>query len=285
MEDGIWVGAAAMLGSALLHSVVGLLTKKAQDRLVFRVGLMAIGSVICAPILFLNPVPDWSVFRFLLMGTAIHYVFQMASIAAFNRGDMGLVYPVMRGSAPALAGFAAFLILGETLSLVQILGLAVASAAVIGFSWPEKGGAPKAAALGFALLAASMTALYSVNDASGARQAGSPLVYLAWFFPLSTLPVLATALFLRRGRFFSLFRQETGHAFGAAVFGLGSYAFALWAFTLAPVGPMAAMRETSIVFGSILAALVLKEPFGRRRIALAICLAFGLVLLQAFPDA
>ena len=66
----------------------------------------------------------------------------------------------------------------------------------------------------------------------------------------------------------------------AATVGAASYGFALFALDIAPVAPMAAMRETSVVFGALLAALILKEPFGRRRILLAILLAAGLVLLQ-----
>ena len=65
------------------------------------------------------------------------------------------------------------------------------------------------------------------------------------------------------------------------LFNLTTYGLALYAYSIAPVAPMAALRETSIVFGAILGALVLKEPFGLKRTLLAICLAFGLVLLQA----
>ena len=61
---------------------------------------------------------------------------------------------------------------------------------------------------------------------------------------------------------------------------LATYTLALYAYSVAPVAPMAALRETSIVFGAILAALVLKEPFGLRRGVLALTLAGGLALLQ-----
>ena len=76
-------------------------------------------------------------------------------------------------------------------------------------------------------------------------------------------------------------RRELKTAAIAAVIGGASYGFALYALSAAAVAPMAALRETSVVFGAILAAAVIKEPFGARRILLAICLAFGLVLLQA----
>ncbi|PWE18551.1 hypothetical protein DDZ18_02805 [Marinicauda salina] len=280
MTDPALLGAAAMLGSALLHAVMSLLTKRSPDKLVFRAVLMLVGVALYSPVFVLFPPPGWEAFRFLLIGAVIHWLFQMATIAAYERGDMSLVYPVMRGAAPALAGVAAAFILGEPLGPLSGLGLAIASAAVIGFGWPEKDGAPKAAALGFALVAASMTALYSVNDASGARAAGNPLVYVAWFFLITAIPITLTALVRRGRRLPGLMRSEGAGATLGAVFGAGSYGLALFAFSLAPVAPMAAMRESSIVFGAILAALVLKEPFGLRRTVLAIVLALGLAILQ-----
>lgn len=270
----------AMLGSAMLHAGMGLLTKRSEDRLVFRSVMMIAGALLYSPVLVLFPPPPLEAWRFLLIGAVLHFGFQMAMISAFDRGNMNLVYPVMRGGAPALAGIAAYVFLGETLSPVQIAGLSLATAMIIGFAWPEKGQAPKAAALAFALCAAGMTALYSVNDASGVRAAHSPLVYVAWFFVVSSIPVTIASL-VRRGRQWPVIaRRELRMAGVAAIFGAASYGLALFAFSRAEVAPMTAMRETSVVFGAILAALVLKEPFGLRRSLLAILLAAGLVLLQ-----
>ena len=281
MTEAPLAAALAMLGSAMLHAVMGLLTKRAADKLVFRGVMQGVSTLITLPILLLNPLPGWEVWRFLLLGAVIHYVFQMALISAYERGDMSLVYPVMRGAAPALAAVAAFVFLGEALGPVEIAGLAIASAAVAGFGWPDRGGAPKAAALAFALVAGAMTALYSVNDAAGARAAGSPFVYLAWFFVTTALPLNLTAIVRRGRRWPALVGQELRFGAVSSVFGAGSYALALYALSIAPVAEMAALRETSVIFGAILAALVLKEPFGARRTALAVTMAAGLVLLQA----
>lgn len=273
-------GAAAMLGSAMTHAVMGMLTKSSSDKLVFRSVMMSTSAILFLPLLFLLPPPPAAAWPFLIMGMGLHFVFQMSMISAFERGDMNLVYPVMRGAAPALAALFAFLILGEALSMLQISGLALASATIIGFAWPDRSKAPKVTALAFAALAALMTALYSVNDASGVRATGNPLTYLAWFSLVTALPILVTALVRRGRRWPDLARRQFGSAAPAAVLGAASYGFALFAFSIAAIGPMAAMRETSVVFGAILAALILKEPFGIKRSLLAIFLAAGLVMLQ-----
>ncbi|WP_233346651.1 EamA family transporter [Hyphobacterium sp. CCMP332] len=273
-------GAAAMLGSAMTHAVMGMLTKSSSDKLVFRSVMMSTSAVLFLPLLFLLPPPPAEAWPFLIMGMGLHFVFQMSMISAFERGDMNLVYPVMRGAAPALAALFAFFILGEALSMLQIGGLALASATIIGFAWPDRSKAPKVTALAFAALAALMTALYSVNDASGVRATGNPLTYLAWFSFVTALPILVTALVRRGRRWPELARRQFRSAAPAAVLGAASYGLALFAFSIAAIGPMAAMRETSVVFGAILAALILKEPFGIKRSLLAIFLAAGLVLLQ-----
>lgn len=280
MEEIATFAAPAALGSAAAHAVMALFTKRAGDTLVFRAVSLGLSALWLSPLLFLTPFPTFEVWRFLLLGAALIWAFNMLMISAFQRGDMNLVYPVMRGAAPALAGLLAFAAFGETLSLLGAAGLALASATIIAFAWPERGGAPKLSALGFALAAAVMTASYTVVDAAGVRAAHSTLQYLAWFFALSMLTLAATAL-IRRGRgFWPAARREFRLALASSVFNIATYGLALFAYAHAPVAPMAALRETSIVFGAILAAFVLKEPFGLRRAVLAVILAAGLALLQ-----
>ena len=280
MDASLTAGALAMLGSALAHAGMTLLTKRAQDRLVFRALSLIFVALLMLPWLVFQPLPGWEVWRFLLLGAATIWAFNMLLIAAFERGEMNLVYPVMRGSAPALATLAAYLFLGEAVSLWQLLGLAIASTALVGFAWPEKDGAPKAQILLLALAAACMTASYTVIDAAGVRASGNVMVYTGWFFVLSGVTIGTTAAIRRGSRFWAAARQETRPAATSMLFNLTTYGLALYAYSIAPVAPMAALRETSIVFGALLAALVLKEAFGLKRIALAVLLVTGLVVMQ-----
>jgi len=274
------LAALAALISAMAHAGMALYTRRATDILAFRATSMGMTALWLSPVLIFSPFPSWEVWRFLLLGVGLFWAFNMAMIAAFERGDMNLVYPVMRGAAPAIAGVFAILFLDEALTPIAILGLSIASAALIAFAWPEKGGAPKAAALGFALSAAVMTASYTVNDAAGVRASGSALVYAAWIFALCFVTLSLTA-WIRRGRgVLKAARTQLKGAFPASFFNLTSYSLALYAYANAPVAPMAALRETSVVFGAIVAAVILKEPLGVRRIGLAVVLALGLAAIQ-----
>lgn len=270
----------AMVGSAMAHAVMTLFTKQAKDTLVFRALTMVICAIALSPLAIILPFPDWEVWRFLLLSAVIIWAFNMFLIAAFQRGDMNLVYPVMRGAAPAMAGFFAFIFLAEALSATAIIGLAIASAAIIAFAWPERNGTPKMTAIGFALCAALMTASYTVVDASGVRAAVNPLQYVVWFFILTAFTLSVTAIVRRKGHIIVAARGELSGSLKSAFFNAATYSLALYAYSVAAVAPMAALRETSIVFGAILAAWVLKEPFGLRRGVLALTLAGALALLQ-----
>jgi len=281
LDNPVALGSLAMLGSALSHSVMTLLTKQAKDRLVFRALTQLICTLLFLPWLIFQPLPSWEIWRFLLSSAIAVWAFNMLLIAAFERGEMNLVYPVMRGSAPALAACAAYIFLGETINLWQLAGLAIASMALIGFAWPEKNGAPKLQVLLFAGAAACMTASYTVIDAAGVRASDNVMIYVGWFFVLSSLTIGATAVLRRGTRLIPAVKQVTLPAAQSSLFNLSTYGLALYAYSIAPVAPMAALRETSIVFGAILAAFVLKESFGLRRIVLAAVLACALVMIQA----
>ena len=143
--------ALLMLLSAISHAVIGAIMKQRDDKLVFR-GLIGLtcASLALPLTLFVN-IPSAQAWVWLGIGAGLHFIYQLSQVAAFNRGDMGLVYPVMRGVAPAGVGLFAFLILGEALSPLTMTGLAIVVLSLIGFAWPERS-APKGwkAALAFA---------------------------------------------------------------------------------------------------------------------------------------
>lgn len=277
--------AALMLASAMIHAVIGVILKRSDDKLILRALIGGAAILIVLPLAFIVPLPARAAWPYLALGAALHFIYQLSQIAAFHRGDMSLVYPVMRGIAPALAALFAYLILSEPLSGIEAIGLMIAVIALIGFGWPAKTRAPHwGSAMGFALLCGMMIALYSVIDAGGMRisreAAGQVWSYMVWFFLLDGIGMLVLCGFLRRGRLARDMKAQMGWGVIAGILSLLTFGMALYAFSIAPIAQMSAMRETSVVFGAILAALLLGEPFGGRRIALACLLASGLVLMQ-----
>jgi len=274
-----------ILISALFHALVGAVMKRASDKLVLRGILGATTAIISLPFALFLPSPPAAVWAVLLTGVSVHFIYHIAQAAAFTRGDMSVVYPVMRGFAPALAALFAYFYLKETLSVQSMAGLVIVAAALIGFGWPYHikrlaGPRKTAGALGFALLCGLLTAIYTVIDAYGIRLAPHKQAFIAWFFLIEGIGISLIVSFMRRDGLKTKIARDWRGGVIAGILGLITYTSALYAFALAPIAPMAALRETSVVFGAVLAAVWLKEDFGIRRVILSIILAGGLILMQ-----
>jgi drug/metabolite transporter (DMT)-like permease len=144
---------------------------------------------------------------------------------------------------------------------------------------PVKGSVPPARG-GFALLNGCVIAGYTVVDGTGVRRSGHALGYTCWVFALNALP-LATFLFLSRGRVVLAHARARWLA-GAlgGVLSVLAYGLVLWAMTRAPIPAVAAVRETSVVFGTLLGTWQLREPLAARRVAAAGLVAAGVLVEQ-----
>lgn len=281
----VWLPASLMLISAIIHAAIGVGLKRSDDKLAFRAVLSVTSAALVLPFAFILPLPTAPLWPYLLLGAVVHFIYQVSQISAFDRADMSIVYPVMRGISPVLAGLFAYIALDETLTPLALCGLILSAGVLIAFGWPDKI-RPQgfSAAIGFAGLCGVMIALYSVVDGAGMRlsriEIGQVWTYLVWFFLLDCILITALTLARRRDRLRATFRAQKRWGSLAGAASLATFGLALYAFSLAPIAPMSAMRETSVVFGAIFAALILKEPFGQRRIALALLLCAGLILMQ-----
>jgi len=197
---------------------------------------------------------------------------------------MGQVYPIARGSAPLMTAVATTALVDERLSLAGWSGIILLVGGVMLLSL--RGGRDvtrlDSKAIGFALFTAVTICAYSVVDGMGARRAGSANAYSAALF-VGIGPVMAVYALGRRGR--GVMAAIEGHwrlGLAGGTLQLGSYAVAIWAMTVAPIAIVAALRETSVLFGALIAILFLKEPLRAGRIAAALMIMVGLTLIRLY---
>ena len=255
--------------------------KRSDDKLVLRGIIGATTFVITLPMALMLPIPPWDIWKIIVIAVSVHYIYQFAQAAAFTKGDMSIVYPIMRGFAPALIALFAFIFLKESLNQREITGLAIVVASLIGFGWPQKIKIEGTAlAISIALFCGLLTAIYTVIDTYGMRLAPHRGAFIAWFFMIEGLGIAILVSFIKRDTLKARVLKDYKGGIIASLLSLITYGTALYAFSIAPIAGLAALRETSVIFGAILAALWLKEDFGVRRISLAIILAFGLILMH-----
>ena len=261
------------------HSV-----KIGADILVGRAILSCSAALLIAPAAFFVPAPDARTWGALLLAVPAHFFYQMCLVQAMSRGELSLVFPIMRGLAPLLTAGTALLVLGQRLNAVEWLALAAATGAIIAFALPPKGVAvrnhPDAKALGWAVLTAIGVGLYNATDARGVRIAPEPLTFIVWLFLVDWICVTTAALILRRSEIIAAIRPQWRTAVSAGALSIFSFGASLYAMALIDAAKVSALRETSVVFAALMGAAVLHERIGIRRFGAAVVLAAALVALQ-----
>ena len=268
-----WPIVAVVLFGALLHASWNVVVKSSTDKALDTALIHLLGSIIALPLVMIVGWPPLAALPYILSSVVIHIAYYVALTRAYQHGDMGLTYPLMRGVAPMLVAVSAFTTLGEHLSPLAWAGVIGVCCGVLVLGLSRHALDNRRATL-FALANAVVIAVYTVVDALGARvavaEAGNAVQYVVALFVLDGWP-FALMVLARRGRAaWPYARSRWPVAAGGALASLGSYGIALWAMTRAPVATVAALRETSVLFAAILGTWFLKEKFTPRR-ALGTC--------------
>jgi drug/metabolite transporter (DMT)-like permease len=273
---------AAVLFAAACHAGWNATIKRTLDPLVTTV-LISVGAAVVSlaalPFVGMPARPSWI---WILASMLVHLVYFGSLIESYRTGDMGQVYPIARGSAPLMTALLSPLVVGEDVGLLAFSGIALLAAGVVLLSL--RGGRDLAKldrrAVGFALLTAVTICAYSLVDGTGARLAGDPNAYSVALF-IGIGPVMVAYALVRGGR--AVIPAMAGSwktGLGGGALQLGSYGIAIWAMTLAPIAIVAALRETSVLFGALIAVMFLKEPLRASRVAAALMIVFGLILIR-----
>lgn len=271
---------AAVLAAALVHAGWNVLVKGAADKLAMTVSVALGAAVVSASILPFLPLPAPESWPFLGASVLLQTVYYLLIARAYRIADMSLAYPLMRGAAPLVVALSGAMVFGETLRNGQWMAIGLISAGIGALAL----GAfrqPLGAAGGVtALCNAMVIAAYTLVDASGVRLSGAPVAYALLLAVLTGVVTLAV-VFAGRARPRLDGRTLALGLVGGAATTL-SYGVALWAMTRAPVAPVAALRETSIIFALVLSRLAFGEKVGGRRIAAALLVMAGVAALRLF---
>lgn len=266
---------AIVLVAAVLHAVWNALVKTSHDRAI-TLGLVAAGH--CIPALALMPfvpVPVSAAFPFIIASTVIHWGYYYFLNISYRFGDLSLIYPIARGTAPVMVALGAMIWADEILSIWAWIGILTVSAGILilaAVRYADKRG------MGAALLTSGIIAAYSVVDGIGIRISGTPIGYVVWLFAAEIfVAVFVIATRFDRARAISAKARVLGLT-GGVISGL-AYALALFAKTLAPIGIVSAVRETSVIFAALIGVYWLGEGPARRRLVAASVVALGVMLL------
>ncbi|MER6840401.1 EamA family transporter [Streptomyces platensis] len=273
---------AAVLMAAVTHASWNAIAHGIRDQLL-AFTLVGGGGAVCGLALAaVTPLPAAGAWPFLLASAVLHIVYQALLMQSFRLGDFGQMYPIARGTAPLAVTVLAAVFVHEIPNGWALAGVALASAGLVGVAlWGIRGSGtrPHWPALVAALATGLAIASYTTVDGLGVRASGSALGYIGWLMLLEGIAIPAYALATRRGRLLTELRPFALRGLAGGVLSVLAYGLVLWAQTRAPLAPIAALRESSIIVGAAIGALFFKERFGAPRIAAAGLMVIGIGLM------
>jgi drug/metabolite transporter (DMT)-like permease len=266
------------LGAAFLHALWNLLIARARDPEAATALAVVVGAVLFAPVAILTWRFEAAALPFALASAALELAYLVLLGAAYRRAELSLVYPIARGLAPVLVLAISVAVLAQGTSVAQAAGVALVGSGVLlvrGVSRERRAESP----VRDVVLAASIAgciAGYTLIDQQGLRHASPPAYLEAVLAPPGV--VYLVGLMRLKGRASVLGELRVSTALAALAM-FAAFALALTALSFAPAPAVSAVRESSVVIATILAALILREGVGRGRLAGSVLVVLGVACL------
>lgn len=269
------LASALMLTSGLTHAIVNAILKSGRDKMSGRALIDGFSALLVAPALFFVPLPHnaWS---WLLASWMVHALYMVTLIKSFEQSDMSVAYPIARGLAPTLAAAGAVAIFHEPISMIVAAGIA---SIVVGVLFIGVSHTLNRSALLWASATGVCIAGYTIIDAQGVRAAPSAASYIVWTFLFLGIGIGVFLALWRGRRFVQSAATQWRPGLIAGALSVVTYGSALAALRLGATPRLAALRETSILFGTAIAVIFLKERLTPHRIAGIAAIACGAILL------
>lgn len=269
-----------ILGAAILHATWNVIVKGGDNKL-FETAINALGGGL-GTMFFLPflPLPDPSAWPFLFLSCLFHLGYYFCISAAYKIVDLSYGYTIMRGCAPMMTAFA-LMLLGDTLPLAGWLGVVLLCGGVLTLATDSLRGKTFQLKGTLASLGTSAVIMcYTISDGYGARASGNGFSYTCWIFFLNIFLLNGYILWRHGNTYVTYVRGRAKVGLFGGLCGLGSYGIALWAMTVAPIALVAALRETSVIFGMLMAVFFLGEKCTKARVCAIIMVVCGAMIVR-----
>jgi len=274
----------AVLTAAALHAGWNALIKIKLDPFLAMTLICFACGMIALPALPITGLPDAAAWPWIAASVVIHLGYYLFLAEAYRRADMGQIYPIARGAAPLMTAVASLLFVHDPITLGNGVGILLLGAGVVLISLRGHRHlvAPSKIAVACALLTAVTICAYTIVDGIGARTAGNANAYAAALFAVDAYPMLFICLFWKGLKGIRPAFDFLLPGFAGGAMSLAAYWIAIWAMTIAPIALVAAIRETSVLFGGLIAVVFLKEPMTRVRAFSGGLILGGLFCMRMF---
>ena len=272
----------AVLVAALCHASWNAMIRLKGDKVVSITLLVAGAALIALPGIFFVPLLPAAAWPYVIASAIVHVGYNTFLALAYHHGELTRVYPLVRGSAPLTTLILSLMFLNEAVDAGDVLGIVVLAAGIMALAL-DRGWRPLLASPQTMIYAAATSlciTAYTLCDGLGARAAGNAHHYVLWLFVLDAPPMIAAALIFKRRAFFEAIGANWKAGLLGGALSLAAYWIVIWAFTIAPIPIVAALRETSILFALFIGMVWLGEKVTLVRALSILMVLAGLALMR-----
>ena len=270
---------SVILFSAILHASWNAFIKNKGNGFAKMVILATIIALFMVPLLFYVGLPSSTAAIYLFFGVIAHTMYMHSLTRAYAIEDFSVAYPFARGLAPLLTILILIFILNKTISLNEIIAIGIIISGIFVLFIGKSFSLDYKNVLALLYFPVSIT-FYTLVDSYAVKTVESSMQYIVWLFFLMPIPILLYSISNQRNLLITTFTENKFPLIIAAIGSVASYSLVLWAYTQAPIHYVASIRESSIIFASLIGLLFFKEQGLKRRLAAAVILFIGVFLLE-----
>lgn len=267
--------------AAILHASWNFLIKQQGDKHISMTAVVLGHLPFAFVALFFAPFPSIDSLPYVVVGALLHTGYQFFLLYSYRIGDLSHVYPLARGVAPLIVAAFSVGCLGVQLNLIELSAIAIISCGIISLTFTRRSdGLRNLKAAILAIITGVFIASYSLVDGMGARIASTALGFYGLLSILNAIVFSALMTIIKPDTIKTMVKTHGCIALCGGGASFSAYALVIWAFTIAPIAMVTALRETSIIFALLLGVFVLKERLDLPKVLASMATLLGASLLR-----
>ena len=268
-----------ILFAAFLHAVWNIIIKSLDYSLAGIAVKVFFQSIIFFPIIFFVPVPEGITWFYITCSFLLHSLYFILLGIMYDREDLTFIYPVARGCAPIFVTILSFLFLKDSIPFFGLVGILVICVALLLISVSNLNKKIHLKTIVISIFIAFLISIYTFSDGAGVRSVDNSLSFIVWNFFLGGWISIGYVYLTKREHLFRLKIKDFILILSATIVSFSAYAIIIWSMKYEPFGIVASMRESSIIFATLLGLIFLKEKISSIRIISSILFFLGVVFI------
>jgi len=270
-----------VLFAAILHASWNFLIKQKEDKHISMTAVVLGHTPFALVALIFSHFPKFESLPYIIIGALLHTGYQLFLLYSYRIGDLSQVYPLARGIAPLIVAGISVTFLGVSLDPIALAAIIIIGTGIMSLTLVRQSdGLRNYRAVLLSTATGGFIAAYSLMDGMGARIATTALGFYGCLSLLNGLFFMIIIKIIHPGTIKDIILKNYKLALSGGCASFTAYALVIWAFTIAPIAMVTALRETSIIFALLFGVFALKERLDLIKIFACMVTILGVGLLR-----